>query len=46
MPAVKIKRKLKADAAFLPKEKFLVFFRQNPFPALAARKNKKSAVSG
>jgi len=46
MPAAKIKRKLKAGVVFTPREKLLDFFRQNPFPALAARKSKKSAVSG
>jgi hypothetical protein len=42
MPAAKIKRKLKADVVFIPKEKLLDFFRQNQFPALAARKVKKA----
>jgi hypothetical protein len=46
MPAAKIKRKPKADVAYVPREKLLDFFRQNPFPALAARKSKKSAISG
>jgi len=42
MPTVKTKRKLKADAVIIPREKILDFFRQNPFPSLAPRKNKKA----
>ena len=41
MPAVKTKRKLNADVTFTPGEKLLDFCRQNPFPAMAARKSKK-----
>jgi hypothetical protein len=42
MPTVKIKRKLKADVVVIPRDKLLDFFRQNQFPSLAPRKNKKS----